>query len=203
MRNLDQFLFNRTGAVMAEFAIAGIFMLMLVMSVIELTSALWVWNSAAKAVQTGARLAAVSAPVSSDLTTMTGLEGGAAPGAPMPYFIRVCNGATATCSGGTYNAAAMNWIVRGSDGVCNSTAGVRGICDLYPRIQPANIVITYEQTGMGFAGRPGGPVPSVTVRVQNLQFSTPVLGIFSGLVNLTMPPFQTTVSGEDLRSTSP
>jgi hypothetical protein len=81
--------------------------------------------------------------------------------------------------------------------------GVRGICDLYPRIQPANIVITYEQTGMGFAGRPGGPVPSVTVKVQNLQFSTPVLGIFSGLVNLTMPPFQTTVSGEDLRSTSP
>jgi hypothetical protein len=197
------FFSDRAGAVMAEFALAGIFMIMLMMSVIELTSALWVWNSEAKAVQIGARLAAVSAPVSSDLTTMTGLEGGAAPGSAMPYFIRVCNGATSACSGGTYNAAAMNWIVRGSDGVCGSTAGVRGICDLYPRIQPQNIVITYEQTGMGFAGRPGGPVPSITVKVQNLQFSTPVLGIFSGLANLTMPPLQTTVSGEDLRSTSP
>jgi len=194
---------NRDGAVMAEFALAGIFMIMLMMSVVELTSALWVWNSAAKAVQIGARLAAVSAPVSSDLTTLTGMEGGAAPGAAMPYFIRTCNGATSSCSGGTYNAAAMNWIVRGSDGVCGTTVGVRGICDLYPRIQPQNVVITYEQTGMGFAGRPGGPVPSITVKVQNLQFPTPVLGIFSGLVNLTMPPFQTTVSGEDLRSTSP
>lgn len=197
------FLGDRTGAVMAEFAIAGIFMIMLMMSVIELTSALWVWNSAAKAVQIGARLAAVSAPVSSDLVTMTGLEGGATPGTAMPYFIRTCNGATSSCSGGTYNAAAMNWIVRGSDGVCGTTVGVRGICDLYPRIQLQNVVITYEQTGMGFAGRPGGPVPSITVKVQNLQFPTPVLGIFSGLVNLTMPPFQTTVSGEDLRSTSP
>jgi hypothetical protein len=197
------FLRDRTGAVMAEFAIAGIFMIMLMMSVVELTSALWVWNSAAKAVQIGARLAAVSAPVSSDLTTMTGLTGGATPGAAMPYFIRTCNGATSSCSGGTYSAAAMNWIVRGSDGVCGTTVGVRGICDLYPRIQPQNVVITYEQTGMGFAGRPGGPVPSITVKVQNLQFPTPVLGIFSGLVNLTMPPFQTTVSGEDLRSTSP
>ena len=197
------FLRDRTGAVMAEFAFAGIFMVMLMMSVVELTSALWVWNSAAKAVQIGARLAAISAPVSSDLTTMTGLEGGAAPGAAMPYFIRTCNGATSSCSGGTYNAAAMNWIVRGSDGVCGTTVGARGICDLYPRVQPQNVVITYEQTGMGFAGRPGGPVPSITVKVQNLQFPTPVLGIFSGLVNLTMPPFQTTVSGEDLRSTSP
>ncbi|MBI3438413.1 MAG: pilus assembly protein [Proteobacteria bacterium] len=197
------FLGNRDGAVMAEFALAGIFMIMLMMSVIELTSALWAWNSEAKAVQIGARLAAVSAPVSSDLATMTGLEGGATPGAAMPYFIRVCNGATSTCSGGSYSAAAMNWIVRGSDGVCGSTTGVRGICDLYPRIQPQNIVITYEQTGLGFAGRPGGPVPSITVKVQNLQFSTPVLGIFSGVANLTMPPVQTTVSGEDLRSTSP
>lgn len=197
------FVSDRAGAVMAEFALSGIFIIMVLMSIVELTSALWVWNSAAKAVQMGARLAAVSAPVSSDLTTMTGLEGGATPGSAMPYFVRVCNGATASCSGGTYSASAMNWIVRGSDGVCGSTAGVRGICDLYPRIQPQNIVITYEQTGMGFAGRPGGPVPSITVRVQNLQFSTPVLGIFSGLVNLTMPPFQTTVSGEDLRSIAP
>lgn len=200
---LASFLRNRAGAVMAEFALAGIFIIMVLMSIIELSSALWVWNSAAKAVQMGARLAAVSAPVSSDLTTMTGMEGGAAPGSAMPYFIRVCNGQTATCSGGTYDAAAMNWIVRGSDGVCGTTVGVRGICDLYPRIQPQNIVITYEQTGLGFAGRPGGPVPSITVKVQNLQFPTPVLGIFSGLVNLTLPPFQTTVSGEDLRSTSP
>ena len=197
------FLTDRAGAVMAEFALSGIFIIIVLMSIVELSSALWVWNSAAKAVQTGARLAAVSAPVSSDLATMTGLEGGATPGSPMPYFIRVCNGATTTCSGGTYSVAAMNWIVYGSDGVCNSTTGVRGICDLYPRIQPQNIVITYEQTGMGFAGRPGGPVPSITVRVQDLQFPTPVLGIFSGLANLTMPPFQTTVSGEDLRSTSP
>src|SRR5690349_24135221 len=203
MRTLRHFACNRTGAVLAEFALVGIFMIMLTMSIIELTAALWVWNSAAKAVQMGARLAAVSAPVSSDLTTMTGLEGGATPGSAMPYFIRVCNGATSSCSGGTYNAADMNWIVRGSDGVCGTTVGGRGICDLYPRNQPSNVVITYEQTGMGFAGRPGGPVPSITVKVQNLQFPTPVLGIFSGLVNLTMPPFQTTVSGEDLRSTSP
>ena len=203
MRAFHSFLRDRTGAVLSEFAIGGIIIIMLLLCIVEMGAALWAWNATAKATQMGARLAAVSAPVSSDLTTMTGLEGGAVPGATMPYFIRTCSGATSSCSGGTFNQAALNWIVFGSDGVCGGTGAVRGMCDIYPRIHVQNVSVVYEQTGIGFAGRPGGPAPSVTVRVQGLQFATPVLGIFTNLVNLTMPAFSTTVTGEDLRSISP
>ena len=204
MRAPLSFLRDRGGAVLAEFAISGTLMVMLLICIVEISAALWAWNATAKAVQQGARLAAISAPVSSDLATMTGLEGGAAPGAAMPYFYRSCNGATSSCSnGGTFSQAALNWIVRGPDGVCGGSDTVRGLCDINRRITAQNVVVVYEQTGLGFAGRPAGPVPSITVRVQGLSFATPVLGIFTNMINLTMPAFSTTVSGEDLRSVSP
>src|SRR5919202_1534977 len=72
----------------------------------------------------GVRLAAVSNPVSSDLTTMTGVGGTVEEGDPMPYFKRVCSGASQTCSnGGTYSAAAMRTILYGrGNASCPTTA---------------------------------------------------------------------------------
>jgi hypothetical protein len=50
--------------------------------------AFWQWSSAAKALQLGVRLAAVSDPVSSDLKTYTGLSSTVLDGDPMPYYQR-------------------------------------------------------------------------------------------------------------------
>ncbi|TIX52612.1 MAG: pilus assembly protein, partial [Mesorhizobium sp.] len=51
--------------------------------------------------------------------------------------------------------------------------------------------------------RLGGPVPTITVRLQNLTFQFFFLGGLLGYGNLTLPSMLSTVTGEDLRSTSP
>lgn len=204
MRHALRFASAKSGAVLSEFALVGPLVILLTLLVIEMGALLWNWNSMAKAAQVGARLAAVSAPISSDLSTMTGLGGGVIPGGAMPYFVRACTGATASCTnGGAYNAAAMNWIVFGSNGACGPNDPRPGMCDVANGIQPQNVAITYEQTGLGFAGRPGGPVPSITLRVSGLAMNTPILGAFSTIFNFTIPPFATTVTGEDMRTSTP
>ena len=71
---------------MVEYSLIVSLLLVLTFGLVEFSLALFQWNSATKAVQAGARLAAVSAPVSSDLTTLTGLSSGVEPGDPMPAF---------------------------------------------------------------------------------------------------------------------
>ena len=125
----------------------------------------------------------------------------------MPSFTRTCNGGTSSCSnGGSFSTAALNTIVygRGSNACGDSTTlYTTGMCDIFPRIAPANVEIIYEQTGLGYAGRPGGPVPTITVRLQNITFEFFFLGGLLGFGNLTIPPMSTTITGEDLSSSAP
>src|SRR5439155_14092757 len=107
------------GAVILEFTVTMLVFMTVLFGTIEFGYAFYQWNVATKAVQLGARLAAVSNPVASNLLTLTGLEDGTLPGAAMPNFNCVCSGATAACTGSvpsgatacTYNAAAMNALV--------------------------------------------------------------------------------------------
>jgi hypothetical protein len=45
-----------------------------------------------------------------------------------------------------------------------------GMCHMFWRVTPANVLIEYRQTGLGYAGRPGGPVPTIAVKLQGLPF---------------------------------
>jgi Flp pilus assembly pilin Flp len=179
------------GAAMIEFSLVIGLLLVLTLGMIDFSFAFFQWNSASKAVQVGARLAAVSDPVSSDLQTLTGLEGGALPGDPMPSFARVCSGAALTCTGGTYDPAAMNYIISRMDRI-------------FPQVTAANVTIRYTYTGLGFAGRPGaagrsgGPVPTITVELTGLNFSFFFLNGLLGFSPIQIPAMKTTVTGEDL-----
>jgi hypothetical protein len=73
-----------------------------------------------------------------------------------------------------------------------------GMCDIFERITPANVRVNYENTGLGFAGRPGGPVPTITLSVTGLTYQFVALGDLLGLGNVTMPDFKVTMTGEDL-----
>ena len=55
-----------------------------------------------------------------------------------------------------------------------------GMCDRFGRIAPENVIVTYSHTGLGFAGRPGGPVPTVTLQLTGLQFEFLALGRLAG-----------------------
>jgi Flp pilus assembly pilin Flp len=189
-----------SGAVAVEFGLIGGIFIVLLMAMIDLGQAFWQFNQATKALQLGVRLAAVSNPVSSDLKTMTGISGTVEEGDPMPYFKRVCSGATQSCSEGTYDAVAIRTLVFGRGNTACPTApqAYPAMCQIFPRIQPQNLVVEYTQTGLGFAGRPGGPVPTITVRLTGLSFNFTVLNGMLGFPAIPMTRLTATVSGEDL-----
>jgi Flp pilus assembly protein TadG len=198
------------GATYLEFTVGMMTFFVILFGIIEFSYIFYQWNAATKAVQFGARLAAVSNPVDSSLSTLTGLEGGALPGAAMTTFDRTCSGSTASCTGGTYNDANMRAIVYGRDsaGTANTqcgTAGVpnplqNGMCNYFSSIAPQNVEIRYQYTGLGYAGRPGGPVPTITVSVTGISYSFIFLNGLMGFGNAPVPALATTVTGEDLNA---
>ncbi len=193
-------------------------MIFFVLGSIDFLFAFYEWNAATKAVQVGARIAAVSSPVASNLNVFSAalVSASLRPGSAMPSFTVTCDGGTAkcrcegTCLGGeiVFNAAALNTIVygRGSK-VCGdaTSAYAVGMCDVFNRITPANVRIEYRQpsapAGLGYVGRPGGPVPTIKVSLQNIPFRFFFLGIV--FRDIQIPGLATTRTGEDLYSCSP
>jgi hypothetical protein len=78
-----------------------------------------------------------------------------------------------------------------------------GMCDIFSRVTPANVVIEYHNSGLGFAGRPGGPVPTIVLRLQNLQFQFVALDDLVGIGPVNMPDFKVTITGEDMNLAAP
>ena len=211
------FLRDQHGAVMVEVTIMLSITLILVFGAIDFLLLFYQWNAAAKAVQIGARLAAVSDPVASGLNRISQAVVGAsvAPGAAMPNFVVTCDGRTATCTCNGVNAcrgikgydgAAMNTIVfgRGSSSCSDAKSGDGvGMCDIFSRITPTNVKIVYAQTGLGYAGRPGGPTPTITVSLQHLPFQFFFLRGLMGFHDLQIPASTVSLTAEDLSSRAP
>jgi hypothetical protein len=205
------------GAVLVEVAIVMTFMLVFVLGAIEFLLVFYQWNTAAKAVQIGARIAAVADPVASGLNGLSKSVVGPTvpPGASMPNFAITCDGSTARCvctdngfcpSDLAYHAPGMNTIVfgRASSSCTDATSFYdAGMCDVFARITPANVVITYAQTGLGFAGRPSGPVPTITISLKNLPLQFLFLRGLKGFNDLHIPPLATSITAEDLSSGAP
>ena len=188
--------------------------LLLTFGLVEFGNMFWQYNSATKAAQLGARLAAVSNPVWSGLVS---LEDTGTPGAAWETdYVVTCDGEDEDCTDlgeGEYDDEAMECLVFGrsrTDPPCDTEcepAGIdtdeAGMCDRFGRIAPENVIVTYSHTGLGFAGRPGGPVPTVTLQLTGLQFEFLALGDLLGLQPITMPPFTVTMTGEDLSRLAP
>ena len=202
---------DRTGAVFAEFAILMPVVVIIVCGSIDFLYAFFQLNAAAKAVEIGARIAAVSDPVAAGLNYLPNeaILNGAELKGPLPSFTVACSDSRCSCSGtctgiidNPFHAAAMNRIVYGRNATSCSNASsyyTIGMCNLLPSITPANVLIVYTQTALGYAGRPGGPVPTITLSLRNMQFQffflTPLFG-----VHIAMPPMTTTVTAQDLCS---
>lgn len=184
---------------------------------VDFLYAFYQWTAATKATQVGARLAAVSAPLSANLTgtnnlAVNAVSGSVLLGDAMPDFQITCNAGgsgSCTCTRGScgtlsYSPAAMTTIVygRGSTSGCGNATSyyTTGMCDMFPRVTPANVKVVYEQTGLGFAGRDAGPVPTISVSLQNMTFHFFFLSGLKRFADLAMPAFTTTVTGEAMAS---
>lgn len=184
----------------------GVFFTVL-FGILDFTFAFYQWNAATKAVQLGARLAAVSNPVASNLTMANWDVVGYDSGDTVPLadgFTYECTGAGGgSCTnGGTYDAAAMQTIIFGRGNTeCNGTPPNIGMCNIFWAITPENVEVTYEYTGLGYAGRPTGPVPTIKVEVVGIPFQFNFLGSLLGFDDIEIPGLVSTVTGEDLNRT--
>ena len=208
---------DNNGSVLVEVTIMLTILIVFIFGSVDFLLAFYDWNAAAKAVQVGARIAAVSDPVASNLNIMSAalVSRSLRPGSAMPSFTVTCNGATSRCDcngtclegGVVFDTSAMNTIVygRGSRACGDATSSyTAGMCDVFKRITPANVLIEYRQPpqgGLGYVGRPGGPIPTIKVSLQNVPFHFFFLGFLFN--DIQMPSFATTVTGEDLSSCAP
>jgi Flp pilus assembly protein TadG len=207
------------GGVFVEATIVMTIILVLVLGGVDFLLAFYQWNAATKAVQAGVRIAAVSDPVAKGLNALTArvVTATLRPGSAMPSFTVTCDRANATCTcrgacNGVagYDAAAMSTIVfgRGSAACGDATSfHTAGMCDIFDRITPANVLLTYTQpaapAGLGYAGRPGGPVPTIRISLQNLPFRFFFVGDLLQLKNVQIPGLTSTMAAEDLHSCAP
>lgn len=204
---------DTVGASMVEFSLIAFVMLLLTGGILDFGVAMFQWNAATKAMQQGVRLASVSAPVASGLTTMTGIGGSVVAGDPFPAFKITCTSTNCTCTGfctgigSTPVPLTFDTIHAGRERICGTvpTGQLAGMCDIFWSIKPENVRVIYEQTGMGFAGRPGGPVPTITIELTGLTFQLPFLNSLLRLPTTTfpIPAMSTSATGEDLSTAAP
>ncbi|ASY64408.1 hypothetical protein SJ05684_c29780 [Sinorhizobium sojae CCBAU 05684] len=196
---------DESGVALSEALITFPIVLLVFAAFIEFGYAMSQWNQTVKALQYGARLAAVSDPLVSQAAFDAAFPMGAANplnnggATPNDASISVsCGPGYAAC-----DAARLSRIVRGSDGVCGTAGDPRpGICDINWRIQPANLVVTYQRSGLGYWGRPEGAVLTMRFEVRNITFDLPLLGGLLGLDDITVPAHPVTITTEDLRTCS-
>lgn len=213
-------LWNDTrGAVLLEFTMFAMFFFTLLFGIVEFTFAFYQWNAATKAVQLGARLAAVSDPVAAGLRqpwNVAGYNPGADSVSLADGYSCTCTAADGCTSGdgrtcpaadpvptgctATYCAGALDTLVygRGNGTTCDGTPPNIGMCNMLWRITPNNVRVTYEYTGLGYSGRPDGPVPTIRVELINIPFQFLFLAGLMGFDEITMPPLASTVTGEDM-----
>jgi Flp pilus assembly protein TadG len=222
-RTAGRLVHDAAGGVLVEATVMMTILFVFILGGIDFLFAFYQYNAATKAVEMGARVAAVWNPVASGLNDLSANainSGGYTAGGSMPAFDVVCDGAagsctcvTGYCAGIGYDSDAMAAIVCGR-GATNSTCSpacpasasppyTTGMCQIYGGIRMANVKVIYTQPssgGLGYAGRPSGPVPTITVQLQNVPFNFYFLGGLLRFTNITMPPLTTTITGESLSS---
>lgn len=192
MLSNKKFLKNVDGAALVEFTLIMPILFLITFSVVEFSLVYNKFNSAQKATQLGARVAA----------TRLVLEG-----------VTDC-GVTTNEPAGTdciNVAGSSGWSVSctgAGGGGCNATgmaAVLSTIQVYYPEVEANDVQIEFEGTGLGFVGR-GRPVPAITVSINNITYDYIVVGNLLRVLDpsstfaqtLNIASAKTTIIGEDI-----
>ena len=105
----------------------------------------------------------------------------------------------------TYDSSAMSTLVfgRGSATCLDPPGTYFGMCDMFSRIEPGNVRVTYTHTDTGYATRPGGLVPTITLELTGLDFEFIFLDNLLGLGPVQIPGLRTTMIAEDMNTAAP
>jgi Flp pilus assembly protein TadG len=182
---------NTSGSTAAEFTLVVPVLLLILFAIIDAGRLLWTWNKAEKATQVGVRVAVVTDLVPTTLATRNWADppynipgGDPVPSTGTDSFSSTTCDRTACTPDWGYDSAAFDRILGRMQ-------------DMYPQIQAANLIISYEHVGLGFSGDPNGPdvAPLVTVQLTNMRFH-PMVTSFFGLT-VRVPNSRAALTMED------
>jgi Flp pilus assembly protein TadG len=200
MSGLRAFLRSTDGGTAAEFGMLVPILLSFMIGTIDVGRFLWMSNRAEKATQVGARYAVTNDVVASGLSTYDfATTGGIPQGDPIPQS--AFGGADCSSTAGTVTCTCKTGATCPSLGTANTTgftAIVTQMQRMYPNLTAANVKVSYEYSGLGYAGDPNGiqVSPLVTVKLSGLAF-TPMLFRFFGNSSITLPAYTTSLTLED------
>ena len=186
---------DHTAATAAEFALVLPVLLLFLLGMIDVGRYMWSINQLEKATQIGARMAVVTDMVASDLGSYNfGLSLGQGAKIPTTAFGSMhCDKSTGavTCTCDT-NCSGIG-TAADADAFNRIASRMMAIA---PSLSDKNIVITYTNSGLGYAGDPNGPDVSPIVKV-----STDNKVAFSPLVlfgaSTTLPTESASLTLED------
>ncbi len=190
---------DQRGISSIEFVIVATVFFLLIFGMVDFSRAMWEWNAAAKATHWGVRYAVVNDMVAIKMRDWSGLDDGGL-GAGSSVTVANLNGLADTftcistgCNGNGNTATDF-------DDIAFALIVVR-MQAIYDKIQPENVIVEYRHVGLGVSGNPIGPDlhPAVTVTLVGMQFVFITPGL-AGILNIAMPDFAATMTGEDLTS---
>ena len=194
-----RFASDNAGVVLVEAMISIPILIMILVTMVEFGVATFQWNQSIKALQIGARLASVSSPIVTpeDYATLSDY-GALIDGDPVPVTV-----VSVSCGAGTNpcNVNEFNRLYFGSDGDCGTPAPgtVSGMCDAAPFLGQDVIRVTYTRAGLGYVGRPFGPVTTITVELHNASFDLLILDdLFSWAGRISVPAHPVSITSEDV-----
>jgi hypothetical protein len=196
MKQLRAFFADEDGGPAAEFALVLPLALLFLFGIIDVGRYMWDVNQAEKATQTGARWAAVTGVLASDLADYSFavdggiLQGELIDGAAFPG-INCTEGGCECAAGGDCDTYADAMDADAFDRLVQRMAQIK------PDISGDNVQVNYAWSGLGFAGDPNGPdvAPLVTIRLVDMQFQPLLLQLFGGEVDL--PDYSYSLTMED------
>lgn len=192
------------GATAAEFGLLAPLLLSFMIGTIDVGRFLWACNRAEKATQTGARFAVTNDVVASGLASYDfAVAGGIPQGDPIPQS--AFGGADCSSAGGTVTCTCKSGATCPTLTPVNTTAFtniVTRMQQIYPELTADNVRVSYEYSGLGYAGDPNGiqVSPLVTVKIVQATF-TPMLFRFFGSTTVNLPSYTTSLTLEDGNST--
>jgi len=217
---LGRLVHDEAGGPLVEVAVLIPIVFFFLLGAVDFGFLFYQWNAAAKAVEVGARIAAVSDPVARGLSSLSDpAVNGANAGDRIPAFTITCNGHTSQCNLSadfaatiTYDAIAMQKIVYGRNAgtSCGTPSSYyfAGMCNFFSAVTPDNVQIVYQQTGLLFATKYSAPQPTVTVSLLQtpdsaaLKFRFFFLNRLMGFADKKIPAFTTAVTGEVLSASA-
>jgi hypothetical protein len=193
---LHQLIRRCDGAVGAEFALLVPVFILFLLGMIDVGRYMYSVNQLEKATQMGARMAVVTNMVPGGLSTANyGLTLGQGASIPTSSFgAAECEKATSsvTCTCTTTPCPTLTPIDSAAfDVVVNRMHNIAGL------ISANNVVIKYENSGVGYAGDPNGPdvAPIITVTAKDVPFVPLVFQFFGA--SLTLPKERASLVLED------